>query len=835
MAAADIYMLGSSFDEAQGHLAAIVTSSDDAIISKDLNGIIKSWNSAAERIFGFSSEEMIGRSILTVIPPERHAEESEILQKLKRGERIEHFQTVRLRKDGRPIDVSLTVSPVKDSTGKVIGASKIARDITEITRANHERERLYELGKLMAGELDVHALVQTTTNVATELSGAQFGAFYYELKDDRGDPYTLYTLSGVPRERFDKLPMPRQIDLFGADFRTAGVVRSDDATKDPRFARKGSRFGLLRAGLPVRSYLAVPVASRRGDLLGGLFFGHPEVGIFTRRSVELVASIAWHASVALDNARLHREQGLIAARFQLLANSIPQLAWMARPDGWIYWYNQRWYEYTGTSPDQTTGWKWESVHDPKELPRVIEKWKAALAEGTQWEDTFPIRRHDGVFRWHLSRAVPLRNAEDRITSWLGTNTDITDQMNLAREREHLLSAERAARSDAERVSRMKDEFLATLSHELRTPLNAILGWSQIIKSASHDPVTLEEGITVIERNARVQTQLIADLLDMSRIVSGKIRLDVQRVDLAAVIDAAIDSVKPAADSKGLSLRRVLDPLAGQVTGDPNRLQQVVWNLLSNAIKFTPKGGRIEVVLERVNSHAEIAVTDTGQGIKPEFLPYLFERFRQEDSTTTRHSGGLGLGLAIVKNLVELHGGHISARSSGEGQGASFCVVLPLAITKREPSSGEHPTAQRDSISFDCRTVTLEGLRVLVVDDELDARNLLKRLLTECKAEVILADSADQGMSKLQHDHPNVLISDIGMPQKDGYALLREVRALPVEQGGRTPAIALTAFARSEDRTRAMMAGYQSHISKPVEPQELIATVASLAGRTGTRS
>jgi CheY-like chemotaxis protein len=229
------------------------------------------------------------------------------------------------------------------------------------------------------------------------------------------------------------------------------------------------------------------------------------------------------------------------------------------------------------------------------------------------------------------------------------------------------------------------------------------------------------------------------------------------------------------------------------------------------------------------------VTDTGQGIKPEFLPYLFERFRQEDSTTTRHSGGLGLGLAIVKNLVELHGGHISARSSGEGQGASFCVVLPLAITKREPSSGEHPTAQRDSISFDCRTVTLEGLRVLVVDDELDARNLLKRLLTECKAEVILADSADQGMSKLQHDHPNVLISDIGMPQKDGYALLREVRALPIEQGGRTPAIALTAFARSEDRTRAMMAGYQSHISKPVEPQELIATVASLAGRTGTRS
>jgi CheY-like chemotaxis protein len=269
-----------------------------------------------------------------------------------------------------------------------------------------------------------------------------------------------------------------------------------------------------------------------------------------------------------------------------------------------------------------------------------------------------------------------------------------------------------------------------------------------------------------------------------------------------------------------------------VSGDPNRLQQVVWNLLTNAIKFTPKGGKVEVLLERVNSHVEITVTDTGQGIKPEFLPYVFERFHQADSTTTRHTGGLGLGLAIVKHLVELHGGDVRVKSAGEGQGATFSINLPMAVVKHESWPREHPASMKAPTIVDCTRITLEGLRILVVDDEPDARNLIERVLVECKARVFLAHCADDASRKLRRELPDVLISDIGMPDKDGYTLMREVRALAPDQGGRTAAIALTAFARSEDRTRAMMAGYQVHISKPIEPQELLATVASLAGRTG---
>ncbi len=381
------------------------------------------------------------------------------------------------------------------------------------------------------------------------------------------------------------------------------------------------------------------------------------------------------------------------------------------------------------------------------------------------------------------------------------------------------------------MGRMKDEFLATLSHELRTPLSAMLGWSQLLQGEK-DEATLHEGLTVIERNARAQTKLIEDLLDMSRIVSGKIRLDVQQVDLAAVIHATIDLLKPSADAKGIRLHCVLDPLANPVSGDPNRLQQVVSNLLSNAIKFTPRGGKVEVLLERVNSHLEVTVTDTGQGILPEFLPHIFDRFRQADASTTRNYGGLGLGLSIVKQLVELHGGTVRAKSAGEGAGATFTVMLPLAITKHPVEDREHPTAPRFSLPSDNLQITLDGTTILVIDDEPDARDLIERLLTDRQARVLKASSADCGLRLLMAETPDVVLSDIGMPQMDGYDFIRAVRALPMDAGGKTPAIALTAFARSEDRTRAMMAGYQVHLAKPVEPRELIATVASLVGRIG---
>jgi CheY-like chemotaxis protein/nitrogen-specific signal transduction histidine kinase len=400
------------------------------------------------------------------------------------------------------------------------------------------------------------------------------------------------------------------------------------------------------------------------------------------------------------------------------------------------------------------------------------------------------------------------------------------------EKTQLLEAERVARTAAERISVMKDEFLANVSHELRTPLNSILGWSQLIASKKLSSEDFQQGLETIQRNARAQAQLIEDLLDMSRIVSGKVRLDVQQTDLASVVDGAINSVRPSAEAKGIRLRQIVDPMIGSVTGDPTRLQQVVWNLLSNAIKFTPRGGRVDVLLQRVNSQLEITISDSGQGIKPDFLPHVFERFRQADSSTTRMYGGLGLGLAIVKQLVELHGGTVSATSEGEGLGATFTVSLPVAPIRSSSQKREHPTTPTHTLS-DCHGVDIAGIKVLIVDDEPDARDIIERMLVECEAEVMTAASAAEGVEKVKSLRPDLILSDIGMPGEDGYDFIRRVRRLPASEGGRTPAGALTAFARTEDRTRAMIAGYQIHIPKPIEPQELLAAVASLAGRTET--
>jgi signal transduction histidine kinase/ActR/RegA family two-component response regulator len=408
------------------------------------------------------------------------------------------------------------------------------------------------------------------------------------------------------------------------------------------------------------------------------------------------------------------------------------------------------------------------------------------------------------------------------------------------ERERLLASERAARAEAERAGRTKDEFLATLSHELRTPLNAILGWSQILQGGRATAEDLEQGLETIGRNARAQAQIIEDLLDMSRIISGKVRLDVQRIELAGVVEAALETVRPAADAKGVRLQPVLDRAAGTVSGDPNRLQQVFWNLLSNAIKFTPRGGRVQVVLERVDSHVEVSVSDSGEGIRPEFLPHVFDRFRQADASTTRRHGGLGLGLSIVRHLLELHGGSIQARSDGEGKGATFIVSLPLTVLQGPATSGaarHYPSPPSAGPPLPAaegagwNAVNLSGVRVLVVDDEADARALVKRLLEDCRATVATAASAAEARAQIAAAPPDVLISDIGMPGEDGYALIQSIRALSKDGHGDLPAIALTAYARSEDRTRAIRSGYQTHVSKPVEPAELIATVASLAGRT----
>ena len=398
-------------------------------------------------------------------------------------------------------------------------------------------------------------------------------------------------------------------------------------------------------------------------------------------------------------------------------------------------------------------------------------------------------------------------------------------------RSRLLSSEKLARNEAERANRLKDEFLATISHELRNPLNAILGWAHMLRLGKLTPPNTERAVETIYRNAKSQAQLVADLLDVSRIISGKLRLDVRTVDLISIVNAAIDSIRPAADAKSIRLQTMLDPAAGPISGDADRLQQIVWNLLTNAVKFTPKGGRIQVKVQRIDSHVEIVVSDSGVGINKEFLPYVFDRFRQADASTTRIHGGLGLGLSIVHQLVDLHGGSVSVQSEGEGKGATFTISLPFVGVISNPKEAEpaNPGPSEGLTTLE-GLPSLAGLKVLVVDDEADTRELIREVLKECGSEVILSRSVAEALEALEQHKPDILISDLGMPDEDGYSLISKIRALPTERGGHIPAAALTAYARAEDRMRVLRSGFQFHLPKPVDSAELVTVVASLAGR-----
>jgi CheY-like chemotaxis protein len=422
---------------------------------------------------------------------------------------------------------------------------------------------------------------------------------------------------------------------------------------------------------------------------------------------------------------------------------------------------------------------------------------------------------------------------------VGVTRDITERRLAEEERERLLTSERAARADAEAASRLKDEFLATVSHELRTPLTAVLGWARLLRVNEFDEAGRKHAVSVIERNARSQQQLIEDLLDVSRIITGKLRLDVAPIDPAALVEAAVEAVLPGAEAKEISVEKEMDASGGFISGDAARLQQVVWNLLSNAIKFTPRGGHVHVRLGRVNSHIEISISDSGDGIRAEFLPFVFDRFRQADGTTARQYGGLGLGLAIVRHLVELHGGTVSADSPGEGKGATFTVKLPIipvyrrdagaaaAAEQQQQEEGQRTKKQKRTIKS---ADDLDGLKLLVVDDEIDTLELIKVSLEQYGAEVTAASSSLEALRLIEQLMPDVIISDIGMPSEDGFELIRKVRALPPESGGRIPAVALTAYARAEDRVRVLRSGYQMHVAKPVELAELITIVANVVGR-----
>nr|WP_242042075.1 GAF domain-containing protein [Leptolyngbya sp. FACHB-541] len=508
------------------------------------------------------------------------------------------------------------------------------------------------------------------------------------------------------------------------------------------------------------------------------------------------------------------------AQFRRLADAMPQQVWITDAQGNTQYVNQQWTTYTGLTLEQTQDIHYAiQVIHPDDFEATGQLWSTALATGLPYQAEFRLKyQADHTYRWFLSRAIAIRDEQGQIVQWFGTSTDIEEFRRAQAEREQLLQREQTARESAENANRIKDEFLAVLSHELRSPLNPILGWSTLLLGKKLDEAKTAQALTTIQRNARLQSELIEDLLDVARILRGKLSLNVAAVNLVSIIQAAMETVRLAAEAKSIQVEASLPPDVGLVLGDSTRLQQVIWNLLSNAVKFTPNGGQVNIRLESLGSHAQITVSDTGQGIEPEFLPYVFDHFRQANAATTRKFGGLGLGLAIVRHLVELHGGTVRVESLGVGIGATFTIRLPLMPLQTIP----HQNGRSSESSSN-----LNGVQVLVVDDEPDSREFIAFVLEQAGANVMTATSAHEALITSIQSKPDVIISDIGMPEVDGYMLMQQVRALPPDQGGQVPAIALTAYAGDFNQQQALQAGFQQHVSKPVEPEVLIRAIASL--------
>ena len=682
---------------ARAHLAALVESSEDAIIGKDLAGNITSWNRGAERMYGFTAQEAVGQSIRLVVAAERWREEDDILARIRRGETVQHFESVRRRKDGSEIPVSLTMSPIYDSTGAMVGVSKIARNISEQKHARQRAAFLAEAGAVLAASLEYLTTLKTVVNLAVP-SIADWCAVDILTEDRRLERLAVAHVDP------DKIDLARTIqtryDDASSPFSPASVVRTGtpamvkEITDDMIVAAArgdAERIRLVRA-LGLRSYIVVPLTAH-GRTFGALSLATTESGrLYTDDDFRFAQDVAFRAALAVDNARAY--------------------------------------------------------------------------------------------------------------------------------------------GDAQMANRLKDEFLATLSHELRTPLNAILGYSRLLQSGFMTADKQARALRTVERNATSLTQIVEDILDVSRIIAGKVRLNIQPVDLPTVVSEAIATVIPAADAKQIRIQPIIDPRAAPVSGDPDRLQQVVWNLVSNAVKFTPKEGVVQIRLERVNSHVEIVVSDTGVGIAPDFLPHIFERFRQEDARTTREHGGIGLGLAIVRHLVELHGGTIHASSGGRDRGTTFRVRLPVMIVHQQTPLERRVHPATNGAAAQADLPDLRGISVLAVDDDADARALVAETLETRGARVVTVESADEALHVLATHRPDVVLADIGMAHSDGFALIKRIRQSEDQAVRDVSAAAVTAYARAEDRMKALQSGFQMHLAKPVDPAELIIAVASLAKRAG---
>lgn len=816
--------------EAQSYLAAIIESSDDAVISKNLHGIITSWNHSAEKLFGYTAEEIIGKSVLVLLPPHLAEEETHILATVRRGQAIVRHETVRVRKDGTKIDISLTVSPIRNPAGEIIGASKIARDITEHKR--HERSIAF------LAEISQEALNLVNEREIMQMVGAKLGAFlqlshcvFVEVNEAADEVTGLYDWhrADVPSaggiHRVSDYVSPEVL----ASIRAGELVIVRDTATDPRVNAAAN------AALKVGSYLSIPLI-RNGEWHFALAVYHSEAYDWRTDEIALLRELTTRIWTRIERARGEEALRAEEERYRVLFNSIDEgfcLIEMIfdaenKPlDYRLVQANPAFTRLTGF-PSTVLGKTARQL-----VPDLAEFWfttygqVALTGEAVRFENyAVPLRRWFDIYASRVGDATSCRVAV--------VFNDITERKQTETERERLLQKEKQLRETAEMHNRTKDEFLAVVSHELRNPLNSILGYTRLTRINPCDTAQVVQYCEIIERNARMQQQLIEDLLDTARIISGKLRIDPAPLDFRLVIEDALAVVRTAVEAKQINLHAHLGVEPQPLLGDAARLQQVVCNLLQNAIKFTPDGGRVEVQLERSTTQLQLRVSDTGHGIEAEFLPAIFDRFSQSDMSRTRRHGGLGLGLALAKQLIELHGGTIEAVSAGIGQGATFTVILPLQTWQDRSFTLSHDSTiiQRESEVLPLVELPrLDGVRVLVVDDQEEARQLATTVLIECGAEVTVAASGQEAEMWMTQQFFNVLVCDISMPEMDGYTLLQRQRARERRQNiplaEQLPAVALTAHARSEDRLRALSAGFQMHIAKPIELAELVLVVAHL--------